>query len=122
MSEVWEGPSMIEFAEKGNWEKIRFFLENLNPKGDVNVRGMWNMTMLHAAAGAGNMETVEFLLKQIPKPDIEAKTDKGMTPLHTAAGKGECSVVAALIGVGALVNAQTKTRATPLLWVRESPI
>ena len=68
------------------------------------------------------MEAVEFLLKQIPKPDIEAKTDKGMTPLHTAAGKGECSVVAALIEAGAVVNAQTKTRATPLLWVRESVI
>ena len=49
--EVWEGPSMIEFAEKGNVEKMRFFLENLNPKGNINIRGMWNMTMLHASAG-----------------------------------------------------------------------
>ena len=115
--EVWEGPAMIEHAEKGNMEKMRYFLENVNPPGNINIRGMWNMTMLHAAAGAGNLDTVDFLLKRTPKPDIEAKTDKGMTPLHTAAGKGECSVVSALIGVGAVVNAQTKTKATPLLWV-----
>ena len=109
---AWEGPAMIDHAEKGNIEKIVFFLDHV--KGNINIKGMWNQTMLHAACTTGNLELVTLLLSR--NPSLEAKTEKHATALHVASGKGHIQVMLILIQHGAIINSQTKKGATPLAW------
>jgi ankyrin repeat protein len=65
------------------------------------------LTALHYAAAAGREHLVQFLLAPPVNADACAARGNRFTPLHCAAMNGHASVCAALIRVGANVNAQT---------------
>ena len=66
--------------------------------------GIGGQTLLHIAAGRGNLALVQTLVKR--GADLELKNRwGGWTPLHSAAGAGHTAVVAYLIQQGAKVEA-----------------
>lgn len=69
-------------------------------------------TPLHAAAGEGQAEIIELLIKY--GADVNAKTTTGITPLHDAARNGCKKCVEILLHKGANVNARTDSGDTPL--------
>ena len=69
---------------------------------------------LHAAAGAGDLVSVNYLIAA-HMADVNA-TVSGETPLHAAAGNGHVSVVLTLIAEGAAVNGEDNGGLTPLRW------
>ena len=69
---------------------------------------------LHAAAGAGDLVSVNYLIAA-HMADVNA-TVSGETPLHAAAGNGHVSVVLTLLAEGAAVNGKDNGGLTPLRW------
>ena len=69
---------------------------------------------LHAAAGAGDLVSVNYLIAA-HMADVNA-TVSGETPLHAAAGNGHVSVVLTLLAEGAAVNGEDNGGLTPLRW------
>ena len=76
----------------------------------------WNgETAVMIAAGAGSLEAVRLLAAR--GADVNAAEPRGgQTPLMWAAAEGHSDVVAGLIGLGAQVNATSKTGFTPLVF------
>jgi ankyrin repeat protein len=74
----------------------------------LQLDGSGELTALHYAAAAGHTGLVLYLLA--PPIDADARAARGnqFTPLHAAAMNGHSSVCAALIKMGANVNAQTE--------------
>jgi len=65
--------------------------------------GIGGQTLLHIAAGRGNLALVQTLVER--GADLELKnTWGGWTPLHSAAGAGHTAVVVYLLGRGAKVE------------------
>ena len=91
-------------------------LRRLSRNGvDVNVQSrstnlIEGLTALHAAAAAGQLETVQFLLIISANPNIS--DSEGKTPLHRAAGQGHAKVVTALLEAGANVYTQDNSGKT----------
>jgi cytohesin len=70
-------------------------------------------TPLHAAAGKGNIEVAEVLIRN--GAELEARILQNQnTPLHLAVRNNHKAVVTLLIAQGADVNAKTKHGETPL--------
>jgi cytohesin len=70
-------------------------------------------TPLHAAAGMGNINVAEVLIKN--GAELDAKfSENHHTPLHLVAREGHKAVVELLIANGADVNAKMKHGETPL--------
>jgi ankyrin repeat protein len=65
------------------------------------------LTALHLAAAAGQLEAVEYLLSPAVGSDARAARINNFTPLHSAAMKGHAAVCEALLRAGAGVNVQT---------------
>lgn len=74
----------------------------------LQLDGADELTALHCAAAAGHAELVLYLLAPPIHADARAARGNRFTPLHAAAMNGHSSVCAALIRVGADVNAQTE--------------
>jgi len=85
---------------------------------DVNAKSMASgetkdATPLHAAAGKGNIEVAEVLIRNGAK--LEAKLSQNQnTPLHLAVRNNQKAAVALLIDEGAEVNAKTRYGENPL--------
>lgn len=74
-----------------------------------------NLNMvLHCAAIAGTIETVEFLVSK--GMDLEATCRRGCTPLITTARVGRTDVAKALLRLGAKLDAVSENGASPLIW------
>jgi ankyrin repeat protein len=65
------------------------------------------LTALHWAAAAGNLDAVRFLLAPPVSADATAPRINNFTPLHSAAMQGHAAVCKLLIDAGSPVNAQT---------------
>jgi ankyrin repeat protein len=68
---------------------------------------------IHEAAGSGNIEKVEALLKDNPKL-VSSKDREERTALHWAANYGKKAVAELLLAKGANVNAKSWHGLTPL--------
>jgi ankyrin repeat protein len=85
---------------------------------DVNAMSMASgetkgATPLHAAAGKGNIEAAEVLIRN--GAELEARLSENQnTPLHLAVRNNQKAAVALLIDEGADVNAKTRYGETPL--------
>lgn len=104
-----------EAAEKGDLADVKRHLKRGADVNDKNYNENYTagLTALHLAAGNGNKELVEFLIKK--GATINAKAEDGLTPLHWAVVKGfkdvkgdHKGVIELLIAKGADVNAKTK--------------
>jgi ankyrin repeat protein len=65
------------------------------------------LTALHLAAAAGQLEAVEYLLSPAVGADARAARINNFTPLHSAAMRGHAAVCEVLLRAEAGVNVQT---------------
>ena len=84
---------------------------NIGADGEAAPGDCHGENALHAAAGAGDLVSVNYLIAA-HMADVNA-TVSGETPLHVAAGNGHVSVVLTLIAEGATVNAKSGNIRTP---------
>jgi Ankyrin repeats (3 copies)/Ankyrin repeats (many copies) len=99
IDEDHENP-LIVGARSGDTQRIKRLLDD---GSDLNSRGGWVGTPLHAATEAGQTDAARLLLDA--GADLEARRRGGCTPLHAAAQGGHAATVALLIDRGADVNA-----------------
>jgi ankyrin repeat protein len=79
--------SLHEQVQRNNVELIRCMLE---AGYNINKRGMWGRTALHAAttcAADGIVTMTQTLLEADPKPDLSIEDTDGLTPLRLALRK-----------------------------------
>jgi ankyrin repeat protein len=79
---------------------------------DINARGGYHGTPLHASASAGHVDVSALLIDHLPDVDIRGIWNQ--TPLHRAARQGHLEIGRRLLGRGANVNAQDESGWTPL--------
>ena len=84
---------------------------------DVNARGGWHETPLHAALAKCHLEVVEFLLEH--GADMNARDKGGATPLHLASRAQDAKIMRVLLDRGADPNSVTDENKTPLLIASE---
>lgn len=101
------------FFELGPWPRDPWPIrgEIIRAGADVTVRDEAGSTILHAAAGADHVETVELVLDH--GMDIEVLDHFGETALHEAVRCGAFNVVKALIERGADLFAENHQGQTP---------
>jgi ankyrin repeat protein len=112
-------------------------------RGAVNVCDRSNSTLLHEAAGSGNIDIIRLLLDRDADvnvldrcgdsplhkafryhdavkllvdrgADVNARNKSNSTPLHEASGSGNRDVMELLLSLGADINAQDHRGVTPL--------
>ena len=79
---------------------------------DVNARGGFWGTALHAASSRNRVKTVQLLLKR--GADVNDLGQRRWTPLHVASRYGNFEIAQWLLDYGADVNAKDKHHWTPL--------
>jgi len=78
-----------------------------------------NPHRVYAAIKAGDLETVEALLKNNPDLVHEKGDEMDGTPLHRAADRGETKIAELLLANGADINASDAMGARPLHWAAD---
>ncbi|CAL8124272.1 unnamed protein product [Orchesella dallaii] len=87
----------------------------INAGADENARAQYNRTVLHCAAGSGNLTALEYFL--LRGHHINVTDEQGSTPLHLAVGLSKTNthdMVVLLVEHGADVNAIDENGETPL--------
>jgi ankyrin repeat protein len=79
---------------------------------DVNQPGYLDNTLLHLAAGRGNLDHIKILVRAGAKVDVIG--DLGNTPLHDAAMLGQAGAVSLLLEFGANPNVRNEFGETPV--------
>ncbi|MFC1794190.1 ankyrin repeat domain-containing protein [Planctomycetota bacterium] len=98
-------------AYVGDLTKVKSFIE----KGvSVNAQDGYGLTPLHAAAGTGQREVVEFLITGDASVNAGAVEEGLGMPLHYANDGGSKDVAELLISKGAAIDARNKDGVTPL--------
>ena len=101
--------SIHDAIEKGNIEAVK---HHLDAGTKVNVKHDKGWTPLQLAAGEGQKEIAELLIKK--GADVNAMTDDGLTALFAAILSPHKLIVKLLISKGADVNARGFLGMTPL--------
>ncbi|KAH3764811.1 Ras guanine nucleotide exchange factor [Pelomyxa schiedti] len=87
-------------------------LEECTKTVGINGPAVDGQTLLHAAAYAGNLELIKWLLKR--DADVESKDEMGWTPIMCAINQGFFSIAQFLISKGATISVITCRKQTPL--------
>lgn len=107
-------PTIYDACRDGGLERVQTYLDKGGNFHEPDQRGM---TMLHHACfgsgDAANSTIVQLLLKQ-EGIRIEESDEGGWTPLHAAAKTSNLGAIAALLDMGANVNARDAVGRTPL--------
>jgi len=103
------GTGLMIGAWEGNFELMRFFLEN---GADINKINSNGESALVLAAWKGNLEAVKWLLER--GANINAP-DRQWSALHYAAFSGHTEMVDYLIERGANINARSTNGSSPLM-------
>eukprot|EP01128_Nolandella_sp_AFSM9_P006189 TRINITY_DN3123_c0_g1_i1.p1 TRINITY_DN3123_c0_g1~~TRINITY_DN3123_c0_g1_i1.p1 ORF type:complete len:439 (+),score=106.61 TRINITY_DN3123_c0_g1_i1:27-1319(+) len=90
-------PLIISLREGGNFEVVKFLIEEM--KVDVNFTTSHGNNALFVAAELQSAEVIDYLLQHGALGTLESgeQNEAGLTPLMIAAGKGNDSVVKLLI-------------------------
>lgn len=110
LKKVLFGDPRANAASEGNIAKMQ---ELLDEGLDINEATSMSDPALFAAASAGQVEMVDFLLKNGAKPD-DYTNSHHHTPLMQAAHYGHTKIVKLLIENGANVSAHNIDGKTPL--------
>lgn len=92
-------------------ETYKFFLQN---GADVYATNNENENIIHAIVYSGDVERLDFVMKQYRSININETTKDGATPLLLSVALGEHDIAKALIIHGADVNIADKEGLTPL--------
>ena len=90
---------------------IRFLLK---AGSDVNAEDIYNLTPLHLASDAGNVDIVRILLDEVSNVNVNAKDIYGYTPLHEAVLCNNVEIARILIAEGSDIEARNDDGQTPL--------
>src|SRR5712672_3547705 len=91
--------------------------------GDVNARGGYHTTALHAALAKGNLEIAGLLIEQ--GADVDVLNREGSSGLNIASQSGRLENVEFLLEHGADANKENEDGTTPLItasWIGELDI
>ena len=91
----------------GDVQQLQILLDTYGAKAIRADDHPQQLTALHWAAAAGNLEVVCFLLCERVKADPQAARINNFTPLHAAAMHGYARVCEQLLFAGANANVQT---------------
>jgi ankyrin repeat protein len=109
------GESLRQVAISGTLQQIQDLCEAYGTKAICADENLQELTTLHQAAAAGNLDVVRFLISDEVKADPCAARINNFTPLHSAAMYGHAEICEELLAVGANVNIQTEPQGyTPL--------
>lgn len=100
---------LIDYAAKGNLEKVKELLEK---NCDVDVVDSWGDTPLHEAVRNNHKEIAKLLLEY--KSDPNRKNRCGSTPLHRAVVNHYTEIAKLLLMNNAKINTQDSYGDTPL--------
>ncbi|KAF1325151.1 Tkl protein kinase, partial [Globisporangium splendens] len=92
--------ALIGAVEGGYLKIIKFLCAH---GASIGVRATKDTTALHTAAGAGDTEVVEHLLR-VQDADVHSRTSGGLTALHYASTAGHVDVADVVIAHGARVD------------------
>lgn len=99
LSGITMGTALHEAASGKNPDTVKVLLAH--EKVDVNQRGLYDRTALHAAAAHGQVGALRLLLDD-PGIEVDVQdTDRGWTPLHQSVDYGNMGCVRALTKAGA---------------------
>lgn len=102
-----EQDSLLHLAVMlGKVDAVRYLI---NKGIDVNVQNALLHTPLHLAAGCGNAEIVEVLVKE-GNAELDIYDARNQTPMHYAVNNKKLKVVKLLIDFGANVNSVSKNK------------
>jgi ankyrin repeat protein len=121
VSKMGRTPLIIAAGHDGASETVRLLLE----KGaDVRAKDSFDVTSLHTAAGAGDLEIVRMLLDK--GLDVNSTNKAGHTPLWMAVTSDNLALVKLLLAKGASVNVANTFAGTvkfgPIALVRLTPL
>ncbi|XP_076061664.1 death-associated protein kinase 1-like isoform X2 [Oratosquilla oratoria] len=97
--------ALVAAVEEGNLaglEKLFSVAQNI----DVNMANKHGESVVHLAAGLGEMDALELLVKK--GGSVDAMDAQGDTPLHWASRQGHANIIGFLIQQGAQINSQNK--------------
>lgn len=84
------GSALWEAAQRKSAKVVELLLEY---KGDVNVRGPNEWSLLHVAAESDNASLAAIYLHQAPVAELNPRDVNGMTPCHIARFRGSETVL-----------------------------
>ena len=119
VEDIGDPASSLRAAQDGNTRR----LAELQDVGYLleRVRDRNGCSLTHRAAGSGRLETLAWLLTRTGcradhASDGGKKGARGRTPLHFAARHGHVACCRLLHERGALIDAETASGVTPLMW------
>ena len=119
VEDIGDPASSLRAAQDGNTRR----LAELQDVGYLleRVRDRNGCSLTHRAAGSGKLETLAWLLTRTGcradhASDGGKKGARGRTPLHFAARHGHVACCRLLHERGALIDAETASGVTPLMW------
>jgi ankyrin repeat protein len=98
---------VLQAATKGDVVALARLVDSEGPVAVRLEAEPQELTALHLAAGAGQLEAVNYLLSAAVGADPRAARINNFTPLHAAAMHGYAAVCEVLLRAGAEVNIQT---------------
>jgi len=98
-------------AMRGNVEKIKQLLDEVDTRSKINAQNKDGFTALHLAVQNGHLGAVEALLGHGAE---NTQNKKGNYPLHFAAKSGHLEIAKLLVQKGAEVKTSNKRGNTPL--------
>ncbi|MBX3407583.1 MAG: ankyrin repeat domain-containing protein [Phycisphaeraceae bacterium] len=98
---------VVDAASVGNVDELRNVVAKYGAEFVRLEDDPVELTSLHWAAAAGNLDSVEYLLSDAVGSDPNAARDNDFTPLHSAAMNGHARVCERLIRAGTGINVQT---------------
>lgn len=110
------GIGFFQASSQGDLQTVRTLLGQY-PSLLKRKDPRWQGTALTKACWAGQLNIVEFLVKE--GADMNTKTVDGFTPLHQAARRGHIDIVRFLLRNGADANAKDKSGGSPADWAEK---
>jgi ankyrin repeat protein len=103
------GVNFIRFAEEGNLELVKQYLEQ---GGDINYKTSTGASAISRASFYGELDIIEYLINN--GANINSKDNTGWTPLMSASVNDYSAIVEFLIDKGAKIDARSNNGSTAL--------
>ena len=103
---------VIRLVKKNDYSSLKFLLNNITPKPDINKKNLKNDTLLMFAAVCKSSDVVKLLIEE--KANVNELNNDKNSALHIAAYTNNVSSIDELLNAGAFINKKNKVGMTPL--------